>query len=236
MSDSNQTQFIQEYQYADSSEGLLFYDTAIAFSQEYQVVWSRGVTGASAIYIALRYSNLTTAVMTLALLAVPSCAVVYLKVGVYGRFMLCVPFTISIWLPRSRQWIQYCLAEARRSLLPRIEKMIQQCERNEFTYVLAIDISALRISSVVLCRFFLNLRQAANSHDATDVHSSRTFSGTTSRIVGDMGEMLQECPCEESTPVDEYYDIEVENLDARTIPDGDDEVDGSAAVAEGHVV
>lgn len=61
--------------HSDSSEGLLFYDTAIAFSQEYQVVWSRRVTGASAIYIALRYSNMMSAVVTLAELATPSCAV-----------------------------------------------------------------------------------------------------------------------------------------------------------------
>lgn len=91
------------------------------------------------------------------------------------------------------------------------------------------------ISSVVLCRFFLNLRQAASSHDAPDEHSSRTFSGTTSRIVGDMGETLEECPWERSTPVDEYYDTEVDDLDARTAPDGGDEVDGSA-VAESIVV
>ncbi|KAF9811479.1 hypothetical protein IEO21_06595 [Rhodonia placenta] len=239
MSDSDQAQFIQEYQYADSSEGLLFYDTAIAFSQEYQVVWSRRVTGASAIYIALRYSNMMSAVVTLAELATPSCASLYiLNLVLIGA--VCLVYlsqsafaAIRVYAIQGGAWATAAVVMAlglvpvatniygasqtmpADTLLSCWSSKTSATESNkrigsDIPHILALQ---RWISSVILCRFFLNLRQAANSNDDLMTSSDRTFSGITSRIIGNMGEMLEEDSLESDTLVGTYYGTELDDGD-----------------------
>lgn len=312
MSDSDQAQFIQEYQYALASDYtlvavicLLFYDTAIAFSQEYQVVWSRRVTGASAIYIALRYSNMMSAVVTLAELATPSCATLYIlnlvligavclvylsqsafaairvyaiqggawataavvmalglvpvATNIYGASQTMPADTLlSCWSSKTSATESNKLFLATRACVVISEFIVlvaawrasHSCRRLvktggsdrisltsllfrdgiiHFAVVLGMNVAGIvyfvlqdsgtistqiqLISSVILCRFFLNLRQAANSNDDLMTSSDRTFSGITSRIIGNMGEMLEEDSLESDTLVGTYYGTELDDGD-----------------------
>ncbi|EED81633.1 predicted protein [Postia placenta Mad-698-R] len=60
-----------------------------------------------------------------------------------------------------------------------------------------LKMSTHRISTVVLCRFFLNLRhfsKSPNINDSTTSSHQSSFSSFASRIIGNLGEMLEDDP------------------------------------------
>ncbi|OSX61478.1 hypothetical protein POSPLADRAFT_1057245 [Postia placenta MAD-698-R-SB12] len=82
------------------------------------------------------------------------------------------------------------------------------------------------ISTVVLCRFFLNLRQFSSPDiidSDTSSHAS-SFSSFASRIIGNLGEMLEDYP---QAPEDDF-EGELDGLNDVEDVDGAVDLDGSA--------
>ncbi|EED81378.1 predicted protein [Postia placenta Mad-698-R] len=101
----NEAQFLQLYQYglieeyfrvmaicvymtmfvnaalADARLGLFVYDSVISFNLEWRAVWSRKITGATAIYLALRYVTLANVVTYVITGTVTSCEIMLNYVG-----------------------------------------------------------------------------------------------------------------------------------------------------------
>lgn len=55
--------------------GLFVYDSIISFDLERRAVWSHNITGATALYLALRYVTLVTVIMYIIVYTVSSCEV-----------------------------------------------------------------------------------------------------------------------------------------------------------------
>lgn len=60
---------------ADAKLGLFVYDCIVSFDMEWRAVWSRKITGATALYVALRYVTLLNVIMIVIYSGVPSCEV-----------------------------------------------------------------------------------------------------------------------------------------------------------------
>ncbi|KAF9806033.1 hypothetical protein IEO21_08839 [Rhodonia placenta] len=58
---------------ADVKLGLFVYDSIVSFDMEWRAVWSRKITGATALYVALRYVTLLNVIMIVIYSSVPSC-------------------------------------------------------------------------------------------------------------------------------------------------------------------
>ncbi|EED81370.1 predicted protein [Postia placenta Mad-698-R] len=80
LSNMDEAQFVQFYQYSLIQEyivamaiSLFVYDTIISSNLEWRAVWSRKITGATAIYLALRYATLADVIMDIINDTVTSC-------------------------------------------------------------------------------------------------------------------------------------------------------------------
>lgn len=60
---------------ANAGLGLFVYDFMISSNSEWQAVWARKITGATAIYLALRYVTLLNVISNVAYSSMSSCEV-----------------------------------------------------------------------------------------------------------------------------------------------------------------
>lgn len=288
--------FLQSFQYgltngyiSAMAASLFVYDSIISFDLERRAVWSHNITGATALYLALRYVTLVTVIMYIIVYTVSSCEGLFVSnlVGVgtsCGRYLAQAAFaSIRVYAVDGRRWTKativmmlglvpvaldiystsgtsvYCTTEVlilnhslttfeynKLLLVTRICVLTsnllvvistwQAAHANRqvgawdsrgsliavllrdgtihFALVVALNAADITsalltgakldfaepveyISTVVLCRLFLNLRQCYSNTDVTDSTVSSngsSFSGLSSRIIGNLDEMLEDDP------------------------------------------
>lgn len=59
----------------DTRIGLFVYDSIITFNLECRAIWACKFTGATALYVALRYVSLANVIATVIMYTIPSCEV-----------------------------------------------------------------------------------------------------------------------------------------------------------------
>ncbi|EED81631.1 predicted protein [Postia placenta Mad-698-R] len=280
----------------DARLGIFVYDSIISFNREWRAVWSCKITGATAIYLALRYVTLADVIMDIINDTVTSCEIGFIsglvETGTFcGTYLAQAAFvSIRVYAIDGRQWMKativmllglvpvalnivICFALWKNHSLP--QKIIlllvtRMCilmsnllvvistwqatrasrsvtawsSRGSLTAVLfrdgtvhfactntffdhSLKSSTPRISTVVLCRFFLNLRQFSSPdvNDSTMASHTSSFSSFASRIIGNLGEMLEDEP---QAPDDNDFEGELDGMKYVEEVDGAVDPDDSA--------
>ncbi|EED83341.1 predicted protein [Postia placenta Mad-698-R] len=117
LSSMDEAQLIQSYQYSVIGEYidivamcLFVYDSVISFNLEWRAVWSRKITGATALYLALRYVTLLNIIMFVIEFTITSCAGYYISHLVYistgcGTYLAQAAFvSIRVYAIDNRRW------------------------------------------------------------------------------------------------------------------------------------
>ncbi|OSX61456.1 hypothetical protein POSPLADRAFT_1144526 [Postia placenta MAD-698-R-SB12] len=212
---------------------IFVYDSIISFNMEWRAVWARRITGAAAIYVALRYVTLASVIASVIIDDMQACEVTFASIRVFaidGRqwrnasvvmILGLVPVALNIY-GCSQEYV-YCTAEilaiersfsASKSNKESLASMLLRDGTVHFVLVLCLNVaniaSALSteslfdfsisvelISTVILCRFFLNLRHFSSSSDvneSTVPSLGSTFARFATRVIGNMGETLEDDP------------------------------------------
>ncbi|EED83345.1 predicted protein [Postia placenta Mad-698-R] len=200
----------------------------MSIDMEWRAVWSHKVTGATALYLALRYVTLANVITTLISFNIPSCELLHLKlsasgyelrdISCSGRLLLvtriCILISnllvvVSTWqAARSNRRVGAWNSEG--SLIAVLFRggtihfalvvVLNAADiANRLLTSANVDISSPveDISTIVLCRFFLNLRLFSGSPDTNDSAVSSNgslFSGLSSTIFGNLGDMFENDP------------------------------------------
>ncbi|EED83393.1 predicted protein [Postia placenta Mad-698-R] len=227
----DEAQFIKNYQYSviENYIGLMattlfVYDSIISFNLEWRAVWSRKITGATSIYLALRYATLLNVIMDVIVYSIPSCKVLPAGhilprqyVGSQADMTYTTQFcTLGFSISTSKYNIGSLTAVLFRDGTVHFALVVGLNAANIVVTLLlgyAINFSepVELISTVVLCRFFLNLRHFS-SPDIIDSNMSShasSFSSFASRIIGNLGEMLEDDP---QAPDEDDFEGELDGL------------------------
>ncbi|KAF9802629.1 hypothetical protein IEO21_09861 [Rhodonia placenta] len=296
---------------------LFVYDSIISFNLEWHAVWSRKVTGATALYLALRYVTLVNVIVNVISYTELACELMILSgvnyISIYivldvnaqhvgssgfiselvqigticGIYLAQAVFaSIRVYAIDGRRWTKAAIVMTL-GLIPFALNIFCSVERSLSTnknnmYVtqfqtssdcmdqrripdgcaipgwLVVVLNAVvvvaalllgrhilkmpirRISTVVLCRFFLNLRHFSSSPDVNNstISSHRSsFSSFASRIIGNLGEMLEDEP----QPSDDDFKGELDEpndpgdvdgeVDRTTTATFEQEIDGGGAAS-----
>ncbi|KAF9802630.1 hypothetical protein IEO21_09862 [Rhodonia placenta] len=224
---------------ADARLGLFVYDSIISFNLEWRAVWSRKITGATAIYLALRYVTLANVVTYVITDTVTSCEVL----------------SVGHILPRQYAGSQTSLTYIAQFCTMRFSMSASKYNIGSLTTVLfrdgyynrlvvglnaanivvallqevshTLELPTYRIGTVVLCRFFLNLRHFFSGPDVSNSNMSShasSFSSFASSIIGNLGKMLEDDPL----APDDDFEGELDGLNDAEDVDGPVELSGSA--------
>ncbi|EED81367.1 predicted protein [Postia placenta Mad-698-R] len=217
--------------------GLFIYDSIISFNLEWRAVWSRKITGATALYLALRYMTLLNVIINVTDMAVQSCEGGFISDlmnfgTLCGAYLAQAAFaSIRVYAIDGRQWTKAAivmmlgLVPVAINIATRASRAVAAwSSRGSLTAVLFRDgtvhfvlvvglnatnvvVALLRgfidisttvelISTVVLCRFFLNLRHFSSPdlNDNTVSSNRSSFSSFAINIIGNMGEVLEDDP------------------------------------------
>ncbi|EED83346.1 predicted protein [Postia placenta Mad-698-R] len=264
---------------------MFVYDAIISFNLEWRAVWSRKITGATALYLALRYTTFVNIISNVVESTMTSCEAAFASIRVYaidGRRWTKAVIVMMLGLAPVAINIGIAPLESH-SLPPRLTFFLvsRSCvlisnllvvvstwqathasravtawtSRGSLTAVLfrdgtvhfalvvglnaanivvklvlgkLIDLSepVELISTVVLCRFFLNLRHFSSPDVDDSTISSRgsSFSSFASRIIGNLGEMLEDEP----GASDDDLEGELDGLNDATQVDGAVDLSDSA--------